>query len=182
MVVDRLRAADLLDAAVIEHDDPVGHLERLLLIVRDEDRRDVQIVVQPAQPAAQLLAHLRVERAERLVEQQHLRLDGERARERDPLPLPARQLGRIALREPVELHEREQLVHLLADRRLARPLAARLHAQPERDVLEHRHVAEQRIVLEHEADLPLARADRRDVEPLQHDLPRIRVLEARDHA
>ncbi len=73
-------------------------------------------------------------------------------------------------------------MHLRADRRLARPLAARLHAQPERNVLEHRHVAEQRIVLEHEADLPLARADRRDVEPLQHDLPRIRVLEARDHA
>ena len=33
------------------------------------------LVVQPAQPAAQLLADLRVQGAERLIEQQHFRLD-----------------------------------------------------------------------------------------------------------
>jgi hypothetical protein len=33
---------------------------------------------------------------------------------------------------------------------------ARLDAQAEGDVLEHRHVAEQRVVLEHEADVALA--------------------------
>jgi hypothetical protein len=53
----------------------------------------MQIVVQAAQPAAQFLAHFRVERPERLVEQEHFRLDGERACERDALPLSARQLG-----------------------------------------------------------------------------------------
>ena len=31
-------------------------------------------------------------------------------------------------------------------------MRARLHAQAEGDVLEHRHVPEQRVVLEHEAD------------------------------
>jgi hypothetical protein len=39
---------------------------------------------------------------------------------------------------------------------LARPLLARLDAQAEGDVLEHRHVAEQRVVLEDEADVALA--------------------------
>jgi hypothetical protein len=65
--------------------------------------------VQPAQPAAQLLAHLGVERAERLVEQQHARLDRQSAGQRDALPLAARQLVRIAVAQPVELNQLEQL-------------------------------------------------------------------------
>ena len=51
-------------------------------------------VVDLAQPAAQLAAHLRVERAERLVEQQHLRLDRQRAGQRDALALAAGELAR----------------------------------------------------------------------------------------
>jgi hypothetical protein len=39
------------------------------------------------------LTHLRVERAERLVEQQQLRLGGQRPRERHPLALAAGELG-----------------------------------------------------------------------------------------
>ena len=51
------------------------------------------------------LRTLRVQRAEGLVEQQHARLDGERARERDALTLAAGELRRIAAAEAVELHE-----------------------------------------------------------------------------
>ena len=43
-----------------------------------------------------LLAELEVERAERLVEQQHLRPVHQRPRERDALPLATRQLARPA--------------------------------------------------------------------------------------
>ena len=78
--------------------------------MRDEDRRHVHLVVEPAQPGAQLLADPGVERAERLVEEQHLRLDGERAGERHPLPLAAGELRRVALGQAVELDELEQLV------------------------------------------------------------------------
>jgi hypothetical protein len=49
----------------------------------------VHLVVQAAQPVAQLLPHPCVERAERLVQQKHFRLDGESTRERHPLPLAA---------------------------------------------------------------------------------------------
>ena len=124
--------------------------------MRDEDAGDVQLVVQPAQPAAQLLAHLGVERAERLVQQQHLRLDRQRAGQRDALALAAGELVRIAVGEPVELHQLQQLEHLAPDLLGGRPLRAPLHPQAEGDVLEHRHVPEQRVVLEHEADLALA--------------------------
>ncbi len=107
LLVDLLRRTDLLQAALVEHDHAVGELERLLLVVRHEHRGDVDLLVQLAQPAAQFLAHLGVERAERLVEQEDARLDGERARERHALALPARKLRRIAMAEGPELHQFE---------------------------------------------------------------------------
>ena len=89
MVVNFLGCSGLLDPSVVEHHDPVGQLERLFLIMSDEDARDMQFVVQPSEPAPQLLADLGVERAKRFVEQKHLGFDRQRARERDPLPLAA---------------------------------------------------------------------------------------------
>ncbi len=163
----------------VHDDDLVGDLDRLLLVVRDEDRRDVHLVVQPQQPLAQLLAHARVERAERLVEQQHLRLGRERARERHALPLAAGELRRIALAEPVELHELEQLV------RRARAISAfgrSTDREPERDVVPHRHVLERRVVLEDEADAALLRRERRRLLAGDHDLAGVGRLEPRDHA
>ena len=72
----------------------------------------MHLVVQAAQPVPQVGAHLGVERTERLVEQQHLRVDGERAGERHPLALAAGQLRRVAVLEPVEPDDLEQLVDL----------------------------------------------------------------------
>ena len=94
---------------VVEDDDLLGHLHRLLLVVRDEDRRHVHVLVETAEPCAQLLADGRVERAERLVQQHHLWLDGERAGERHALALAARELRGVAVGEAVEVDEREQL-------------------------------------------------------------------------
>ena len=120
----------LLHLAAVHEHQLVGELERLVLVVRDEDRGDVQLLVQAAQPAAQLLAHLGIERAERLVEQQHARADGERARERDALALAAGKLRRIAVGEPAELHELEQLAHAAADLGLGRALARGFTRRP----------------------------------------------------
>jgi hypothetical protein len=71
-VVDRLRRADLLDPPLVHHHHPVGDFQRFLLVVGDEDPGDSGLVVQAAQPAAQFLAHLGVEGAEGLVQQQAL--------------------------------------------------------------------------------------------------------------
>jgi hypothetical protein len=49
-------------------------------------------------------------------------------------------------------------VHALADLLFAGRMARGLHAQAEGDVFEHRHVPEQRVVLEHEADPAVLRA------------------------
>ena len=125
MPIDLVGRADLFDPPVVHHHDAIGDLERFFLVVRDEHRRHVQFVVQAPQPAAQLLAHLGVECAERFVEQQHPRFDRECARQRDALALPARQLVGLAIGEPVELHELEQLVHAPADLALATAARAR---------------------------------------------------------
>ena len=141
---------------LVHDDDAVGELERLFLIVGDEHARQMNLLVKAPQPAAQLLPDLRVERAERLVEQQHLRLDRERASERDALPLSSRQLRRIAIAEVIELHELQQVGDFVGDLLGRRTMRARPHAKTERDVLEHRHVTEERVMLKHEPDAALA--------------------------
>ena len=170
IVVDVAGRADLLDAALVHHHHPVGDFQRLFLIVGDEDRGHVDLVMQRAQPLPQLLAHLGVERAERLVEQQDARLDRERAGQRDALALAAGQLARVAAGQPVELHQIQQFLDPRADRGLVLADRARLHPQAERDVLEHRHVAEQRVMLKHEADMALAGAVRQRVLAVERNL------------
>ena len=99
LLVDRLRRGRLLDAALVHHRDPVAHRERLALVVRDEDERDPELGLERLELDLEVLAQLRVERAERLVEQQHARPQHERARERDTLLLSAGQLVGLAPRE-----------------------------------------------------------------------------------
>ena len=76
--------------------------------------------MQAAQPRAQLLAHARVERAEGLVQQEHLGLHGQRLGERHALALAARELARVAAGEALELHQGDQLVDAVADLALDR--------------------------------------------------------------
>lgn len=119
-VVHLGRGSDLLDAALVEHRDPIGDIQRLGLVVGDQHRGHVHLVVQPAQPGAQVLAHLGVQRAERLVEQQHLRVDGQRPRQRHPLPLPTGQLVGVAALKTAQPHHFQQIVHLGLDLGLGR--------------------------------------------------------------
>ena len=74
----------------------------------------MDLVVQAAQPDPQILANLGVQRAERLVEQQHLRIDRERARQRHPLPLAAGELLGVTVLEAGQPDHLQQVVDLLA--------------------------------------------------------------------
>ena len=93
MLVDLGRRADLLDLALVEDREAVAHRERLLLVVRDVDEGDPDLALDALQLDLHLLAQLQVERAERLVEQEDLRVVDDRARERDALALAAGELG-----------------------------------------------------------------------------------------
>ncbi len=73
------------------HGDAVAERQRLVLVVGDEDRRHADPLEQPADVAAQLPAQSGVEAGERLVEQDHAWLRGERPGQGDPLLLASRQ-------------------------------------------------------------------------------------------
>ena len=180
MVDDLLRRSVLLDHAVVENDDAIGQLERFLLIVGDEHTRQPNLVVQAPQPATQFLADLGVERPERLVEEEHCRLNREGARERHALPLAARELRRQPVSEEVELHQRQQLVDARANLVFSGPRLPRPHPHAERDVLEDGHVAEERVVLEHEADVPATGARGRGVLAVDEHRALVGPIEAGD--
>ncbi len=93
--VDLGGAPHLLDAAAVHHHDAVGHGERLLLVVRDHDGGDAEPALQRLDLVAQAHAHARIERGQRLVEQQQRRRGGERPGERHALLLAARELRRV---------------------------------------------------------------------------------------
>ena len=89
-----------------EDQHPVGEEDRLVDLVRDEDRGLSRRVADPHEFGLHDLARLRVERGERLVEQEHLGLERERAGEIDALPHAAGELVRIV---PIEAAQPDQL-------------------------------------------------------------------------
>ena len=176
-VVQLVGIAHLLDLAVIDDHDPVGDLHRLLLVVGDEHGGHVHLVVQPSQPRPQVLAHVGVERAERLVQQQHLGLDRQRPGEGHALALAAGELRRVAVGKAGQLHQLEQVVDALS----GLVLGALADIEAEGDVLAHGHVLERGVVLEHEADAALVRRQLGDVDAADLDLALVGAVEPADH-
>src|SRR2546425_10367543 len=176
--VDLLWAPDLLDPAVPHHRDAVGDRERLLLIVGDVEGRDPEVLLDPADLAAKTEPDLRVERRERLVEEEGLRAAGERAGERDPLLLAARELVRVAAPETTPARQRDHLRR--APREPYGPPSG--HPPAEGDVLGDRHGREERVRLEDDADGAAARRHVVDDTIVEADLARVGPLEAGDQA
>ena len=58
LIVDHFRCADLLDVALVHDDDGVGHGEGFLLVVRNEDKGDAELVFQADQLILHFLAEL----------------------------------------------------------------------------------------------------------------------------
>ena len=151
LLINFTRRADLFEVALGKDHDAVGNFHRFLLIVRDENRRHVQIVMQLHQPLAQLLPNLRVHRAERFIQQQHTRLGCQRTGDGDALTLTTGELMRKAFLQSAQAEQLDQFRHACFDVHLL-PL---LDLEAERDVLEHAHVSEQGVALEHKTDVAL---------------------------
>src|ERR1041384_3530673 len=131
--------------------------------MRDEYRRQAEHLVELAQPRSEFLAPFRIQCAERFVQQEHARLDRQRARQRDALTLPARQLTGLALAKSFRVPAREHVANAPRDFLAVRPIAPTFYAQAEGDVFLHRHMTEERIVLEDEAGATLARGQAQPV-------------------
>jgi hypothetical protein len=177
-----VRGVDLLDPPLVHDHDAVRRHHGLRLVVRHVDRGDLEGVVQAADLEAHLLAQIGVEVAERLIEQQHLGLDHDGARQGHTLLLAARQLGGIASLEIAHLDHVEDGVDPAVDLG-ARQLA---HLQAEADILAHRHVRPDGVALEDHRHAPLlGRHDARrrgDLLAIHLDRAGRRRYETGDHA
>src|SRR5580692_6930901 len=145
--------------------------------MRDIDEGDAQAAVQALDLQLQILTQLLVERAERLVHQQHGWIEDDRTRDRDALLLAAGELLGKARLVAGELDEIEHTPDMLVDLWLWHA------ALPEReaDVLRHRQMRKQGVVLEHHADVaPIGRGVRHH-RAADQDVARRRLLEAGDH-
>ncbi len=90
------RRRELDDAPEVHHADAIGDVMDHREVVRNEEVREAETPLQVAHQVQHLRLHRHVERRRRLVADEEARLARERPRDRDPLPLPARELVRIA--------------------------------------------------------------------------------------
>jgi len=141
---------DGLDTARVraEHDHAIRHRDGLEEIVGDEDHR----LAVPFPDAQKLVLQdqlgLGVEGTERLVHQYDVGIDGEGARQRDPLPHALRQLAGIAGLEPLKADDAQELPGPLP----ALPHRPAPQLEPELHIGKRRAPGQERVAREHVAN------------------------------
>ena len=164
-------------AAAIHHRDAVGHRQRLVLVVRDEDGGDAELAQQALELDLHRLAQLAVERGEGLVEQQQLGAHDQGAGDGDALLLAARERARRAGPRCSAICTSASASRTRGARFGVRPTP--LGLQAEGDVLGDRQMREQRVVLEDDADVAPVRRQARDLRARHGDAAGIRRAAAR---
>ena len=123
-----------------------------------------------------LHAQLRIEVGQGLVEQEQLRIAGQGPAHGHTLALTARELGRTAVEQVLDLqHDRDFLDALLA--RFRRHLA---HLQRKTDVVGHGHGRVERVALEHHGDVALGRRHADHVLAAEQELALAGLFQARN--
>jgi hypothetical protein len=127
-------------------------------------------------------AQVRIERGKWFIEQQRLRFDGQRARQRHTLLFAAGKRGGITAREIVKMRGGE----LLPD--AARPLRSRKPPQSKCNIFRDSQVRKQSVVLEEQTNAPRARGH---IDPvhgieehasMEHDAPAVRFFQPGNRA
>src|SRR5437867_3722971 len=159
------------------HDgDPRREEERLVQAVGHEDHGLARPPPDVQEPLPHEHARLLVEGAEGLIHQEDLRVDRERAADRDALLHAPGELARVLAREPLEAERAEEL-------RRDRAPALGGHApelEAELHVLERRPPGKEARVLEHGRDA--ARVGPRDRLAVDQNAPAVRMNEAAEHS
>ena len=125
-----------------------------------------------------ILAQAKVQSAQRLVEQQHLRAVDKRARDGDTLLLTAGKAGHIAVLKAAQTNQLEHFCGFALD-----VYAVQLFdVQTECNILRNIQVWEQRITLEYGVDLALIRRNIVQALAVEEYIAGIRLLKATDDA
>ena len=176
-LVDLRRLAHLLQPPIVHDRDMIGDAHGLVLVMGDIHEGDTDLVMDQRELQAHPLAQLEIQRRQRLVQQQHLRLEHQRPGNRGALALPAGKLARLLVGMRLHLNQRQHLLDLRIDLRLG----AMADLQPEGDVLPHRHVGEKRIILKYGIDFANIRRLVGDVHSVQQNPPAVRTFKAGQH-
>ena len=166
---------ELLDPPLVEHRHPIRHRQRFALIVGHIDEGDAQMTVQAFEFGLHLLPQLQIQRAQGLIQQQHLGAIDQRPRQRHPLPLAAGELGWLALTQAAQRHQLQRLLgagHAIA---AAHPL----HLEAIGDVLPDIQVREQGVILKYGIHIPLIGRQAAGVDTSQIDGAQIRLFKPR---
>jgi len=139
---------------------------------------DPHLLLEVLQLDLHLFAQLEIERAERFIQEQHARLVDQRPRQSDPLLLPTRQLRRSPLADRRQADQRQGLL----DAALALCLWYSFHLQAKGDILRHRQVWKQGIVLKDHVRRPPVRGHAGHGPPIDQHVAMGRDLKAGDHA
>ena len=132
---------------VLEDDHAVGQHHRIHRIVRDHHHGTREVGEVAAQERAHGCPRARIQCSQRLVEEQQIGIGDKGARERDPLRLATGEPTWPAVGEITDL----QSIEPLACARLGHLAGFPACAQAEGDVVEHRHMGKEQVVLEDEA-------------------------------
>jgi hypothetical protein len=108
---DLRERAGLHDPTLLQHDEIIRERERIDGIVRDDHRGAGQGGQPHAEVAADRGAHQRIERGERLIEQQDARFARERPGDRDTLTFAARERGDPTIGEGLECELLQEVGH-----------------------------------------------------------------------
>ncbi len=138
---------------------------------------DAQPAMQLTQFVLQVFAQFLVQCAQRLVHQQDARLVNQRPGDGDPLLLAARQLRRATMSEGFELNQLEHRIDFL----LALGRRQLADCQRKGNVVAYRQVREQRVALEHHADVTLVRRHIHQRFAAHQNLARAGCFEAGEH-
>jgi hypothetical protein len=132
---------NLLHDAIVHHGDPIADGIRFLLIMRDEDGRNSEALLEFAKLAANLDAQLRIEIRQGLVEEQHLGSNRDYPREGNTLLLAAGELRGAAIGKLVESDEGKCFGDALRNLRPWQPPLL----ESEGDIAPNRHVRPQGV-------------------------------------
>ena len=176
LVVERAGRAALHELAVAQDGHLVRHGQRLFLIVGDVDEGHADPSMERLQLPAELGAELLVERRERLVEQEQVGLEDERAGQGDALLLTTGELPRRAVGEVGQVDEVERLAH--PRRGLGPGDAADLERKA--DVVRHGQMREQGVTLKDHAEVAALRRQMGDHALVDEDVAGRRLDEPGD--
>ena len=160
LIINIFRLADLLDATLIHDHDGIGHGKCLFLIVGNRDKGDAGGLLDALQFVLHILTQTQIQCAQRLVQQQNLRLIDQRTGNGHTLLLTTGQRIDPAVTVALQADDFQHTVDALGDFFLGHFG----HAQTEGNIVKHIQMREKRITLEHRIDLPLI--GRHIVDPL----------------